>query len=47
MTITFKEGRSWQYENVPNTVYLALQHATSPGSYFYRQIKGRYTESEV
>lgn len=47
LTINFKNGGAWQYKGVPKEVYLGLQHAPSPGSYFYRHIRGHYVEQEV
>ena len=47
MTVTFKDGRSWRYDGVPVTMFQGIQHAPSAGSYFARNIKGRYPEQEV
>lgn len=47
MTITFQDGRSYEYYQVPVTVFQGIQHAPSAGSYFYRQVRGRYAEAEV
>jgi hypothetical protein len=47
MTITFKSGDAWEYSNVPPEVYRGIQHAPSAGSYFFRNIRGRYSESQV
>jgi KTSC domain len=47
LVVTFKDGRSWQYDGVPVTVFQGLQHAQSVGSYFARQVKGRYDEQEI
>ena len=47
MTITFQDGRSWMYSNVPVTIFQGIQHAPSAGSYFWRQIRSRYAEIEV
>ena len=47
MQITFKDGRAYAYENVPQDVYLGLQNARSAGQYFQRWIKDRYSSTEV
>lgn len=47
MTIIFKDGRAWEYAGVPLEVYMAFQRAPSAGSFFYRQIRGRFPEQEV
>ncbi len=47
LTITFKEGRSWEYSGVSRETFRGLQHAPSAGSYFFRQIRGRFPEAEV
>jgi hypothetical protein len=47
MTITFKDGRSYEYSGVPHSVFMGIQNAPSAGSYFFRQIRGRYAEQEV
>jgi len=47
LTVTFKTGNSYIYSGVPNEVYLALQHARSPGSYFYANVRNRYNYSEA
>ena len=47
MVVAFKTGNTYEYRGVPNEVYLALQHARSPGSYFYSNIRTRYPYTEV
>lgn len=47
MDITFQDGRAWRYTGVPLTVFQGIQNASSPGSYFYRQIRSRYPEEEI
>jgi hypothetical protein len=42
LTIEFQSGDSYVYRNVPVSVYRGLCQASSAGSYFHRQIKGRY-----
>ena len=47
LTIEFQSGSSYQYLNVPPSIYRGLQSAPSAGSYFYRQIKGRFAYEQV
>jgi len=42
LDITFNDGSSYTYMNVPNSVYRALTLSPSAGSYFHRNIKGRF-----
>lgn len=42
LDVTFRNGRSYTFENVPETVFEGLRHAPSPGSYFTSNIKGAY-----
>ena len=47
LTIEFQDGSTYQYDAVPRDVWHGFQHSTSAGSYFHRQIKGRYTYRQV
>lgn len=47
LTVTFKDGRQYEYSGVPITVFQAFQHARSAGEFFQRQVKGRYPAEEV
>jgi hypothetical protein len=47
MVITFKTGNQYSYRNVPQSVYMSLQRAPSPGSYFYKNIRSSYAGTEV
>ena len=47
LTVTFKNGDQWQYSGVPAEVYAAFQRAPSAGSFFFRQIRGRYPGTQV
>lgn len=47
LTVTFKDGTSWEYRNVPRETFMGLQHAPSAGSYFYRNIRSRFVGAEV
>ena len=42
LTLTFSTGRSYDYPQVPEQVYLDLMAAPSAGAYFNANIKGRY-----
>lgn len=42
LTVTFKSGRSYTFDNVPEDVYQGLITAESPGSYYHENIKGQY-----
>lgn len=47
MVVTFQTGNQYLYRNVPQSVYMSLQRAPSPGSYFYRQIRSSYPATEI
>lgn len=47
LTIEFQSGAIYVYYNVPAATYRGLQNAGSAGSYFYRQIRGRYAYDQV
>ncbi len=48
MTITFKsDGRAYEYSSVPQALFLGIQNAPSAGSYFFRQIRGRFADTEI
>lgn len=47
MRIAFRDGSAYQYSGVPPEVWLGLQHAASAGSYFHRNIKGRYRDERI
>lgn len=47
MVITFRDGRSYEYSGVPQAVYMQMQRSPSVGSYFERQVKGRYGDTEL
>lgn len=46
LRITFNDGRTYSYSSVPASIYTGLQRAPSAGSYFHRQIKGRFAYEE-
>lgn len=47
LRITFKNGATWAYADVPEDEAAALQSASSPGQYFLQSIKGAYSERRV
>jgi KTSC domain-containing protein len=47
LTIAFKNGASYRYTNVPQSVWMGLQNSASLGEYFARQIKNRYTHEQL
>ncbi|HBS07175.1 MAG TPA: KTSC domain-containing protein [Leptospiraceae bacterium] len=42
MKITFKEGKTFTFCNVPPAIYHGLRDAVSKGGYYHDHIKGRY-----
>jgi len=43
LTIVFKSGRSYIYENVPETVWDGFTSAGSAGQYFHQNIREVYS----
>jgi hypothetical protein len=46
LTLVFKTGKTYDYAGVPLMVYQALVTAKSPGTYYSRNIKGKYKAPE-
>lgn len=42
LEIQFVSGRRYRYHRVPERVYRAMRRARSKGSFFNRQIRGRF-----
>ena len=42
LTITFRNGQSYSYPDVPEEVYQGLMKAPSPGVFFWANIKDVY-----
>lgn len=42
LTITFVNGQSYTYSDVPTSIYEGLIGSSSPGSYFHAVIKDAY-----
>ena len=42
LEIEFDNGRTYQYFDVPNQIYLSLIEASSKGKYFHSIIKSRF-----
>ncbi len=47
LEIEFHSGGSYQYSNVPGSVYVGLMSAGSHGRYFHDFIKGKYPYRRV
>lgn len=47
LEIEFNSGAAYQYDGVPATVHAGLMGASSHGSYFHQNIKGRYPYRRV
>ncbi len=43
MTITFRSGGTYTYENVDQGTYDGLLASPSPGKYFFENIKDKFT----
>lgn len=46
MSVTFQDGKTYDYMNVPASVVRQFQQAASFGEFFHRQIRSRYQYSE-
>lgn len=46
LSVTFADGRTYDYLNVPAPVYRQFQEAPSAGQFFNRHIKQRYPAEE-
>ena len=47
LEVYFKNGRTYQYFDVPERIYNDLRTAGSPGGYLNREIKGQYRYARV
>jgi len=47
LTITFQNGSSYEYTNVPPAIHRGLQAAGSTGSFFHRAIKPRFSFEQM
>lgn len=47
MTVTFKDGSTYEYYNVPYAKFLGLQNAKSAGEYFWRNIRNVYAYEQT
>lgn len=43
LTVEFSSGESYDFLNVPASVYRQFMSAPSAGSFVHRQLKGRYS----
>ena len=47
MEVCFKNGRIYQYFDVPQDVYDEMRTAESPGGYLSSEVKGRFRYARV
>jgi hypothetical protein len=47
LRIEFKSNRTYDYSNVPESVFTELRNASSIGSYHARNIKNSYRYTEI
>ena len=47
LTVAFADGASYEYLNVPASVYRSFQAAPSAGQFVHRNLKGRYPSERV
>jgi hypothetical protein len=47
LQIGFTSGGVYQYDGVPEAVYVGLMAAGSHGNYFYRYIRDRYPTAKI
>lgn len=47
LEITFKDGGTYAYDNVPANVHADLMSADSVGKAFYAMVKGKYGHRKV
>lgn len=45
--VKFKDGASYQYSNVPRSLFQELIKAKSAGSFLHHSIKGKYTHKRL
>lgn len=42
LAVEFRSGGTYEFYDVPEAVYQGLLSASSPGSYFQNEVRGRY-----
>lgn len=47
LEVEFKDGRIYQYSDVPEAAYLGLMSAPSHGKYFHQYIRDVYTYRRI
>jgi hypothetical protein len=47
MEICFASGGTYRYPGVHKSMYEAMKKAESPGSYFHKQIKSRFSGNKI
>ena len=47
LSVTFVSGDTYDYFNVPQSIYSGFTAAGSAGQFFYRQVRDRYAYEQV
>ncbi len=47
LRITFVSGKVYDYKNVPGDVFNEMKNSASKGTYFNKDIKGKYSFKKV
>ena len=47
LTVVFNNGREYDYEGVPASIFESFCNAASKGRYFHENINGRYNYSRI
>lgn len=42
LVLVFNDGREYEYDDVPHSIYASLIASKSPGTFFESQIKNKY-----
>jgi hypothetical protein len=47
LTIEFKNGATWEYERVPESIFTDMKSAASTGKYFFERVKGYFDSRRI
>lgn len=47
LEVEFLDGKVYQYDNVPASIFKSLLQAASKGTYFAKEIKNKYTSKRI